>query len=310
MIAETVAVGRLVRRFRPDVIHAHWLIPQGLAALVAGGRVPMLATTLGGDLYGLRDPVSRRITRAVVRRATAVTTMNEEMRQQLIALGAEPSRCLVLPMGAKTEAVRRRAKMQERVSGRLLFVGRLVEKKGLAVLIDAVRQVGDRGFELCVVGDGPLRGELETRAQGLPVRFLGALSADELADQYGQAAIAVFPSVRAASGDQDGLPVALLEAMAAGCAIVASDLPGLAEAVEDGVTGRLVPSGDVEALASAVVGLLAGHEERARLGRAAAQRSDGFSVTTVGRRYVELLDEIRGQGDPCPLPDRRGVDAP
>ncbi|HET6966524.1 MAG TPA: glycosyltransferase family 4 protein [Acidimicrobiales bacterium] len=298
MVAETLAVSRLVRRLKPDVIHAHWLIPQGLAALLAARGVPMLVTTLGGDLYGLRDPLSRRVIRAVVGRAQLVTTMNADMRRRLLELGADPDRCRVLPMGARTESVRNVAGKQQRVPGRILFVGRLVEKKGPTVLLEALRSMSIGQLDVHVVGDGPMRAELERGASGLPVRFLGGLGPDRLAEQYGQAAIAVFPSVRAASGDQDGLPVALLEAMAAGCAIVASDLPGLSDAVIDQVSGRLVPSGDPAALAAALSELLSDPALCRRFGQAASERSEQYSVASVGARYVELLEEVRSGGHP------------
>jgi colanic acid/amylovoran biosynthesis glycosyltransferase len=295
LMAETLAVRRLVRRWQPDVLHVHWLIPQGLAALLAARDVPMLVTTLGGDLYGLNDPVSRWVKRAVVRRAGLVTTMNEDMRQRLIATGADPERCCVLPMGARTDSVRAIAARQVRAPQRILFVGRLVEKKGLAVLLEALRTIGDTRAEVHVVGDGPLRSALERQASGLPVRFLGGLGPERLAEQYGQAAIAAFPSVRAVSGDQDGLPVALLEAMAAGCAVVASDLPGISDAVIDEDCGRLVPSGDSAALAAALSELLSDPELIARMGRAAAERSERYSVAAVGARYIEYLDQVRSE---------------
>ena len=291
--AEILAVRRLVRELRPDVIHVHWLVPQGLAAIIGAPGVPKLVTTLGGDLYGLRDPLSTSLVRAVVSRAGLITAMNEDMRRRIIALGADPSGVVVQPMGADLRAVRSVADHQERVPGRLLFVGRLVEKKGLSVLLEALRLIGRDDLELVVVGDGPLRGELERQAEGLPVSFLGALPGGSLAEQYGRASISVFPSVPAASGDQDGLPVALLEAMSAGCAVVVSDLPGLSEAVQDGRSGRVVASGDSGALASALGELLSDELTVARLGRGARERSETYSLEGTGRAYVALLDRVR-----------------
>jgi glycosyltransferase involved in cell wall biosynthesis len=114
-----------------------------------------------------------------------------------------------------------------------------------------------------------------------------------------QAAVAVFPSVRAQSGDQDGLPVALLEAMAAGTPIVASALPGLSDAVTgtsalagaaaDGPAGVLVEPGDATVLTAAMTRLLADDDLRAAMGRAAVQRASAYSMDAIGARYVELL---------------------
>lgn len=294
IVAETWALRRFLRRNRVDVLHVHWIIPQGLAALIGRRGRPMLVTTLGGDIYGLRDPVSRILIRAVLRRAHAVTTMNDDMRDRLVGLGADPERVRVLPMGADVDGIRALAAGHQPMPGRILFVGRLVEKKGLAVLLEALRSLDLDGVELRVVGDGPLRAELEAKAASLPVRFLGALHRTELAREYAMATVVVFPSVVAASGDQDGLPVALLEAMAAGRPVIASDLPGLRDAVVDGTSGLLVRSGDALALADALRTVLSEQELAERLARGATLRADEYSVARIGAQYTEILEQVLG----------------
>ena len=292
-LAEVLAVRRLVRAERPDVMHVHWLIPQGLAARIAAPGVPKVVTTLGGDLYGLTDPISRRLIRSVLRNAQAATTMNSDMRDRLVALGADPQRTHVLPMGADLQAIRPLAEAVDRVRGRVLFVGRLVEKKGVANLLNALVELADLDCDVHIVGDGPLRSELERDARGLPVTFLGALGRPELAREYGAASVAVFPSVAASSGDQDGLPVALLEAMGSGCPIVASRLPGLADAVEDGTSGILVTPGSAPEIAGALRRILVDGELAAHLGAGARSGAEQYSVTSIGERYLELLDDVR-----------------
>jgi glycosyltransferase involved in cell wall biosynthesis len=293
IIAETVSLRRIVRQVDPDVLHVHWIIPQGVAALLGGRRRPMLVTTLGGDIYGLRDPVSRRVIAAVLRRSAAVTTMNGEMRDRLIELGARPDAVSVLPMGADVEGIRNAAAGVEAVPGRILFVGRLVEKKGVPNLFEALRGLDPAAFTLHVVGDGPLRDALERDAAGMPVTFLGALHRSELAREYAAASVVVFPSVPASSGDQDGLPVALLEALAAGRPVIASDLPGLRDAVVDGRSGLLFPAGDSASLLTSLRRIIADPELAAELGRGAAVRAEEFSVRSIGDRYLDVLDRIR-----------------
>ena len=292
VIAETVALRRAVRTHRPDVLHVHWILPQGAAALLAARHVPWLVTTLGGDVYALTDPISDRLKRAVLRRAGAVTAMNSDMTVRLIAQGAPQEATHVLPMGADVEAVRVAAVGEQQVPGRIMFAGRLVEKKGVAVLLDALRRLPATGWTLDVVGDGPLRAELTRLADGLPVTFRGQLSRTELARSYARAEIAVIPSVAAASGDQDGLPVTLLEAMALGCAVVASRLSGIDAAVVDGESGLLVPPGDAGALAAALEALLADPDRRVKLGAAARSRAEEFSVAGFGARYRGLLRDV------------------
>lgn len=296
LLSEALAVRRLVRTHRPDVVHVHWIVPQGLVALVAARGVPWLVTTLGGDVYALRDPLSLRLKRAVLKRARAVTTMNEEMRQRLLDLGAPRDATAVLPMGADLDGVRRAGAGVTRTPGRLLFVGRLVEKKGLAVLLEALRSVPGE-WSLDVVGDGPLRAELEKQAAGLPVRFHGQGTKEQLARAYAGCSVLVAPSVPAVSGDQDGLPVALLEAMGAGCPVVASRISGIDEAVTHEETGLLVRPGDAADLAAALTRVLGDDQLRERLGTAASARAEGYSITSIGRRYTDLLLSIVGRAD-------------
>jgi colanic acid/amylovoran biosynthesis glycosyltransferase len=290
-LAEVLAVRREVRRTRPDVIHAHWILPQGLAARIAAPSVPLLVTTHGGDLYGLHGRASRGLIRAVLRRAKAVTAMNLDMQDRLIALGSPAKRTFVLPMGADVNALRESGRHVEQVPGRVLFVGRLVEKKGLSILLQAIRDLPVE-HELVVVGDGPLRAELVRQADGSPVTFLGSLSRSAVAQEYARAQVVVFPSVPASSGDQDGLPVALVEAMAAGRAVIASNLPGLREAVVSDASGILVPPGDPVALREAISALLRDESRQMRLGEAARARADEYSISAVGRRYRAVLHTV------------------
>jgi len=293
IVAEHLAMRRAVKMHRPDVLHVHWLIPQGVVALPFLKLIPSLVTTLGGDLYALNDPVSIRLKKAVVRKAAALTTMNLDMKSRLEALGAEPDAVRVLPMGADLTAIRAGAATTTSVPGRLLFVGRLVEKKGLAVLLESLRTLDQvPAWSMTVVGDGPLRAELQDAASGLPVEFVGQLGRADLAVEYGRSEIVVVPSVPAASGDQDGLPVALLEAMGAGRPVVASDLAGINAVVLDNVSGLLAPPGDVNALRTAIARLLADGALRARLGAGASEIADHLSVEAVGARYRDLLTEI------------------
>jgi colanic acid/amylovoran biosynthesis glycosyltransferase len=297
LFAQYRAVRRAVRDFRPDVMHVHWIIPQGVVARFAARGVPKLVTTLGGDLYALNAAPIRALKRGVVTRADAVTVMNDDMRARVIALGAPENAVSVLPMGADLVRVSAAAAAAgpRKVGSdvRILFVGRLVEKKGLAVLLDALGELNTSEWNLTVVGDGPLRSQLEDAAAALPVTFVGQLGRDELIAQYLLADICVFPSVPAASGDQDGLPVALLEAMGAGAAIVASNVPGINEVIRDGSNGLLTPAGDSAVLRSAIERLASQPELRATLAAGARTTAQTYSSTAIGERYRTILQGVR-----------------
>ncbi|MGC4175308.1 glycosyltransferase [Demequina sp.] len=289
------AVRREFRRVRPSVVHAHWLIPAGVSARALSRRVPLVVTTLGGDLYALNFAVARWLKRRVAAAASVVTVMNSDMAARAASLGARDVR--VMPMGARFSVV-----TPAPASGpvRLLAVGRLVEKKGFDVLLRALEAVPHA--VLTIVGDGPSRGELEAAAHSLGARvtFAGQLGREELDEVYRHADIAVFPSRPAASGDQDGLPVAMLEAMGSGLAVIASDLAGLNEAVVSGESGLLVPPGDAGVLAAAISELAADPSQRRALGEAAAIRARGYSVEAVGAGYRALLHEVIEAAKPSP----------
>src|SRR5207247_5934205 len=140
--------------------------------------------------------------------------------------------------------------------GPVLFVGRLVERKGVAHLIEAIARLGSRGPRLEIVGEGPERPGLEALAARLGVVdrvvFRGKIPPDELQASYARAAVCVLPSVLDARGDTEGLGVVLLEAMNHGTPVIASRVGGIPDIVEDGVSGLLVPPGDADALAAAV----------------------------------------------------------
>lgn len=286
--ASFLATRRALREQQVDVVHAHWIIPQGIVARIAiGGHRPLVLTTLGGDLYALTSRPLTALKRWIVERAQLVTVMNQDMAEQAERLGARSVE--VAPMGADLTTVRAYPR-EPRPSGppRLLFVGRLVEKKGLSVLLEALRAPELADFRLDVVGDGPLLTSLEEEARGLNVTFLGQLGRTELAQEYARHEIVVVPSVPSASGDQDGLPVAMLEAMGAGCAVVASDLPGINEAVEPERSGILVPPGDSARLARELQ-RAARPEVLQTLSDGAHARAEYLSVDAVGRRYRELI---------------------
>lgn len=292
IVAECLAALRAVRAGKPDVVHAHWIIPQGVAARLVAPKTPLLVSTLGGDLYALNAAPLRVLKRWVLRRAAYVTVMNEDMASRVIELGADPERVEVVPMGADLSTVRPRVERREGEPLRLLFVGRLVEKKGVGVLFDALKQLEPGTWQLTVVGDGPLRESLTASAPD-GVEFVGQQGREQLREAYSRADVAVFPSVPSTNGDQDGLPVALLEAMGSGCAIVASDLPGISEAIIDGECGALCEPGNAQALATAIHTLASDAQRQRAFGAAAAERAkERYSKDAIGRRYREILSTI------------------
>ena len=173
----------------------------------------------------------------------------------------------------------------------VLFIGRHEERKGLAVLVDALDRIG-RPVTLWVVGEGPQSGALRARTAGdRRVQWLGAVGEPEKAARLRAADVVCVPSLH---GESFG--VVLLEALAAGAAVVASDLAGYRRVVRAGVDGWLVPPGDAGALAVAVAAALDGGGRRGPLARAGRRRAATFGMDRLAGRYVEVYERLVRQG--------------
>jgi glycosyltransferase involved in cell wall biosynthesis len=210
----------------------------------------------------------------------------------------------VIPMGADLQNRFVPDAAVPRSRNELLFVGRLVEKKGLSHLLDAMPRVlrSHPHARLTIAGFGPLRGELENQARRLgidgQVSFPGAVPQAELPSLYRRAAMVVAPFVRAASGDQEGLPVVLMEAIGCGCPIVASDIPGVRDLAGEDNEDTLGPPGDVPALAAAITRLLDDPQRAAALAiarRAACMHRIDWS--SVAAAYLRVLVDATNTGD-------------
>jgi glycosyltransferase involved in cell wall biosynthesis len=296
-----LAALRVARRFRATVMHGHWVIPGGFTALSAAPRRAQVVSLHGSDVYVAETfGPARRAARLVFEKAGAITACSTDLAQRAIALGADPAKLEVVPYGVDIERFRPRPDTRDAVRAQLgvapgtvlaFSAGRLVRKKGFEHLIDAWPRVRTAGHALlAIAGDGDLRGELAERARGAgvseSVRFLGNLSQDAVGDYLAAADIVVIPSVRDDSGNVDGLPNIVLEALASGAAIVTTPAGGIRSAVDDGTTGIIVPERDPEAIAGAVTALAGDPDLRRRLGegaRGAAAARFGWART--GERF-------------------------
>jgi glycosyltransferase involved in cell wall biosynthesis len=251
---------------KADLVHAHWL-PSALPALAT--RRPFVL-----QLWGTDVELSRRVpwpVRQLVRRARFVLCPSEALASTARALGADEVR--VVPSGVDIpEDV---AEPEE--PPHALFVGRLSEEKGILDFLAATN-----GVACVVVGDGPLRDRVPTA--------LGFVPPGELGVYYGRAAIVVCPSRR------EGYGVVAREAMAHGRPVVATSVGGLVDAVEDGVTGRLVPARDPKALRDAIQSLLDDRELRRRLGDRARERArDRFSWAAATEATLRAYRDALGR---------------
>lgn len=273
-----------VRRVHAQYAHHSADVAQALSGLLG---VPFSLAVHANDAFKL----SARELRHRARGADLVVACNECVRRRLQECGIEA----VLVHHGVDVSFFQPAPHSPPEPLRLVSVGRLREKKGFPVLIEACRLLAERGvqFELSIVGDGPQRRELEEllERRGLwgRVRLRGSLDRYGVRQELQRSHLFVLASVVDERGGRDGVPNALLEAMACGLPVVASRVGGLPEAVSDGVEGLLVPPGDPQALAQAVQ-RLADAGVRRQMGEAARRRALGeFSLQDNVRELGRLL---------------------
>jgi glycosyltransferase involved in cell wall biosynthesis len=272
-----------------DVIHAHWVIPNGwLAAPAARAReVPLVLTLHGSDVaMAERYRFLGRLARRTFATAAAVTTTSEQLLRRAVALGADPERSETVHIGVDTELFSP-CRADPLLRGRLgagdgtllvVSVGRLAEVKGFEYLIAAASHLD--GACVAIIGDGELRRELgqRARASSAPVVLAGSMPHDRVASAMATADVVVVPSVVDRAGRVDATTSTVLEAMACGRPLVATNVGGIPEIVKDGYNGLLVPPKDAIALAAAINRLQRDPGLRDRLGRQARE----FAVEQLG----------------------------
>jgi colanic acid/amylovoran biosynthesis glycosyltransferase len=279
-----------------DHAHAHF------ASMAT--RLANLAWHMGGPTYSLtahaKDIYHRqvRVDRLQEKLSSAafVATVSRANRDHLDALLAGRASVHVVPNAVDLHRVNGSVNGR-REAGLILSVARLVEKKGLSDLVLASGLLAERGVRhrLVVVGEGPLRGELEACAASVraPATFLGALSNEDVLQLYRRSAVFSLPCVVAPTGDRDGLPTSVLEAMALGTPVVSTCVNGLAEVVVHERTGLAVPEGDPFALADALERLLRDGDLARRLAAEARLHvTSRFSLEASVARLRALFPEL------------------
>jgi len=294
----------VVQAWRPDVLHVHWWVPGGLAVWPpSSDQPPVVLTSHGTDLFLLdRFPVGRAIAAPIFRMAHQVTVISSPLVERVESLGVSGERISVIPMPVAARFEGRPARTE--AGRRLLFVGRLVERKGAHVAVEALDLLKRKGREahLTIVGDGPERGSLETLVseKGLrqAVEFTGQLPAERVASELAAADVFVMPAVTDWKGEQEGFGLVLVEAMMSGLPIVASRSGGIPDVVTEGETGLLVPERDPAALADAVARLLSDQDLGRRLALAAARDAERrFAPSAIARRFEMVYRRALGVAD-------------
>ena len=301
----------ICRKWKPDVIHAHWPFPHAYIALGASKllRIPLVLNFHGAELLLIRKKKwVKPLLKFAIGQARAVfanssftagkikairnvdvewspygTTLDEREGSRLEARGTgnerEGSGLVPHPVDGKFK---------------ILFVGRHIERKGICYLIESAKMLPADKFEIRIVGVGDLTEKLKQQALQYPhVVFTGKLSPEDLAHEYRTANVFVLPAIVDHKGDTEGLGVVLIEAMELGLPVVASNVGGIPDVVVDGDSGILVPEKDPEALANAFKRLASDRALVMSLLEGARKRiAECFTWNGIIKRQIEVYNKV------------------
>ncbi len=320
----------LAMSLRADVICSHWLVPSGLVGSIASRflRKPHITVEHSGALHFLaRSRVGRSIARFVIRGSDRVVVVSDDLKAKLLKLcPSATDKIEVMPMGIFAErsfaigqlhcteqspdpckgvppwatllARPVRLPLKGGHGGpplqayyrTLLFVGRLVEIKGLDLLLTALN--GMRDVRLVVAGDGEKRGELEQLASesSVSATFVGRVGAHRREELFASSDVVVIPSRVLAGGRTEGTPVVCLEAMLAGRVVVAARTGGLADVIVDGQNGLLFEPGDHLMLRQKLILALGDEDLRRRVSANARLTAQAFDWSRIGERFSHIIE--------------------
>ncbi|WP_173475011.1 glycosyltransferase [Fibrobacter succinogenes] len=298
---------RICRKWKPDVIHAHWPFPHGYIALGAAKlfKIPLVLNFHGAELLLIRKKKwVKPLLKFIIGQSQAIFANSSFTASKIKALrnvNVEWS-----PYGTTLEVDSRKSEVGSTphpVNGKfkILFVGRHIERKGITYLIEAAKYLPADQFEIRIVGVGDLTEQLhvianevkQSNPDSAEIIFTGKLSPEDLANEYRTANVFTLPAIVDSKGDTEGLGVVLIEAMELGLPIVASNVGGIPDVVIDGESGILVPEKNPVALADAFKRLAADPSLTEHLLAGARKRiSECFTWDGIIKRQVEVYKRV------------------
>lgn len=304
---------KIIKKEKIDIVHSHWIIPQGFigAILKKLFGVKHVVTIHAGGIFALnRFPLKRQIANFIVNNSdviTAVSGLGKKNLDKIVSTKLKKqteNKTKVIPMGIYTNKFKLgisknvlKKKYGIESKHAVLFIGRIAEKKGLEYLIRAINLIRKNinDVMLIVVGDGPLRTHLEKLSENLGlekhINFVGYKVGNDKISYLSLSDLVVVPSIVTASGDTEGLPVTVMEAMAAGKPVIASDVGGMNEIITNNVDGILVKQKNVKQLAESISLLFRDIQLCDKLSRNALLTSKNYDWSEIGKRYYSVIKD-------------------
>ena len=305
-LGEYVALYRLTRRLKPDVLYAHWFTPQAIICRWVGTftKTPFVFTTHASDVdvWHKIPLIGTSIVRSNARRARAFTAVSTRSMAKLQRFFSDTEwvalekRSAIIPMGVEIPSRTTRKTAGTKKSRKIVFVGRLAEKKGVQYLLPAFQKIRTKhaDTELVIGGDGPMLNELKALAKSLKINdavsFPGYVSGKNKQDLIASSDVYVVPSIITRSGDAEGLPVSLLEGLSYGKVCVATNESGADDILTNGKNGYLIPQKDIQALTNTLeLALSLDDKTRSQMGVHAVETAQSFSWSNIATQYYSFL---------------------
>ena len=299
LIAQLFWILKLIYHHPASVIHAHWIIPQGFLSLLAlrisNKPIKILCTSHGSDLFGLNDPLSSKLKRWVLKNVNIVTVVSRAMFDTVKKIAPETqSAPLIAPMGTDLKQTFYANHKIARKDNILLYTGRLVDNKGIDLLIRSIPVIKQQfpSITLKIVGDGPKRASLQELARQLNIEknviFFGSIKHENLAKFYSEATLAVFPFQKA-----QGFGLVLVEALGCACPVIVSDVPAIHDIITNKQTGLIVPVNNIDILIDKIIWSLNNPEQLKTFAvNGRMHVLNNFDWEIIHQKYIKLLTSL------------------
>ncbi len=295
IMSQFIAICLQLHNKNYDVVHAHWLIPNGLLCLLAAKilskKIKIVGTSHGSDLFSFKSFPAVLIKKWVLKNLDGLTVVSQHMQRECSDVLKIDRDIFVCPMGVDLKQVFIPVPDIKKNENKIIFVGRLIEHKGVIFLLDAIKIIAQTipGVRLVIVGDGPDREFLERRSKSIGienlVEFNGPVAHDKLPELLSSASIAVVPSIK-----EEGLGLVAIEAMGCGCAVIMSAIKAAEQFIDNDVNGILVTPCDSSALAKSITSLLMDKDKCNQMAKDGRQSViDKYDWEVIAPKYAEIL---------------------
>lgn len=288
---QLIKIIRLVKKYKINSVHSHWLFPQGLSGAITKKifNFKHVLTIHGSDLFTfLKIPFGKFLIKFIVKNTDYVTCVNNEIKNKLESL-TDVNKISVITMGVNTKDF----KNKFRFNNKILFLGRLADKKGVKYLLEAARILKNKNIKFLIAGDGPLKKVLEdfvnvNKIQN-KVKFLGYVRGKEKINLIKLCGIFIIPSIATKYGDREGLPVTLLEAMAASKPIITTNVGGIKDIIKNNYNGVLIKEKNPKEIVNAINKLTRNKNLGRKIALNARKNVLDYDWKSIGKKYYDVI---------------------